>query len=92
MAANETSGLIFGVRAEDVQISTAPEARRRAAPTIFMREPLGDEITYDLQIGEQIVRAKAPPTLRLAVGDAGGRDLRPRRAPCVRRANEQAIF
>jgi ABC-type sugar transport system ATPase subunit len=71
VAANKTSGLIFGVRAEDVQISPAPEGGDVRAE-IYTREPLGDEITYDLKIGDTIVRAKAPPTLRLAVGTPVG--------------------
>jgi multiple sugar transport system ATP-binding protein len=85
-----TDPLVFGVRAEDVQIVSPEEGQVRAV--VFVREPLGDEIIYDLTIGERNVRAKAPPTLRLAVGTPVGVVFDPNRVHVFDAGTEQAIF
>jgi multiple sugar transport system ATP-binding protein len=89
--ATPAGGLIFGVRAEDVSITPDPAAGMLPA-TVFVREPLGDEITYDLKIGERIIRAKAPPTLRLAVGTPVGMIFDTNRTHVFDATTEQAIF
>ncbi len=83
--------LIFGIRAEDVHIVTDPQGDELPAD-VFLREPLGDEIVYDLKIGEKVIRAKAPPTLRLNPGDKVGIVLDPDRAHVYDSQTEQAIF
>ncbi len=39
---------------------------------ISVREPLGDEIIYEVRVGENIIRAKTEPTLLLHPGDKVG--------------------
>ncbi len=83
--------LIFGIRAEDLEIITDPAAGDLPAE-VFLREPLGDEITYDLRVGERIIRAKAPPTLRLARGTKVGLLFARDRAHAYDPATGQALF
>jgi ABC-type sugar transport system ATPase subunit len=37
--------------------------------TVAAREPLGDETIYDLQVGEQTLQTRQPPSLRLSIGE-----------------------
>jgi multiple sugar transport system ATP-binding protein len=83
--------LIFGIRAEDLHIVTDPQGGSLPAE-VYLREPLGDEIIYDLQVGDKIIRAKAPPTLRLNPGDKVGVIFDPDRAHVYDSQTEQAIF
>jgi multiple sugar transport system ATP-binding protein len=83
--------LTFGVRSEDVRIVTEPAADDLKAE-IYVREPLGDEIIYDLKIGERIIRAKVPPTLRLNVGENVGIVFDADRVHVFDSGTEQAIF
>jgi multiple sugar transport system ATP-binding protein len=83
--------LIFGIRAEDLHIVTDPQGGSLPAE-VYLREPLGDEIIYDLKVGDKIIRAKAPPTLRLNPGDKVGVIFDPDRAHVYDSQTEQAIF
>jgi len=83
--------LIFGIRAEDLEITTDPAAGDLPAE-VYLREPLGDEITYDLRVGERIIRAKAPPTLRLGRGTQVGLVFARDRAHAYDPATGQALF
>jgi ABC-type sugar transport system ATPase subunit len=85
-----SDALIFGVRAEDMQVVSPEEGQVRAA--VFVREPLGDEIIYDLTVGERNLRAKAPPTLRLAVGTPVGLIFDADRVHVFDAGTEQAVF
>ncbi len=85
-----TDALSFGVRSEDVHIVGQAESDLQAE--VYLREPLGDEIIYDLQIGDKIVRAKVAPTLRLAVGEAVGLKFDPERVHVFDSKSGQAIF
>src|SRR5262249_12109377 len=58
-AAGNTATLLFGVRAEDVVIAAQPTD---IAGEVYVAEPLGDRIIYDLQVGGRIIKAKTPPT------------------------------
>jgi ABC-type sugar transport system ATPase subunit len=58
----------FGIRAEDIQIS-AKNVPGDVGGVVSVREPLGDEIIYNVRVGEQELRVKAPPTLRFSVGE-----------------------
>jgi len=35
---------------------------------VAVREPLGDETIYDLQVGEQMIQTRQSPSLRLPLG------------------------
>ncbi len=84
-------GLMFGVRSEDVEINPVPGPDDILAE-VYVREPLGDETIYDLKVGERILRAKTPPTLRLNVGDRVGITMPPQRTHLFDVASEQAIY
>ena len=92
LAVAPTGPLIFGIRAEDVQIAPGAAADGALPAEVYVREPLGDEITYDLKLGDTIIRAKAPPTLRLPIGAPVGVVFTPERAHVFDTQTEQAIF
>ncbi len=81
----------FGIRSEDVTM-TPNVADGDMAAVINVREPLGDEIIYDLRVGSQRIRAKAPPTLRLNVGTNVGLKFDLTRAHVYDLKTEKAIF
>ncbi len=83
--------LVFGVRSEDVRIATGPDSNGLRAE-VYTREPLGDEVIYDLKIGEKVVRAKTEPTLRLNVGDNVGIAFEPGRTHVFSKETGQAVF
>ncbi|MDQ6695307.1 MAG: ABC transporter ATP-binding protein [Chloroflexota bacterium] len=87
---SEDGPFTFGVRSEDVSIIGLENGALQAE--VYLREPLGDEIIYDLKIGDKIVRAKVPPTLRLAIGDQVGVRCDPERTHLFNRKSGQAIF
>lgn len=59
--------LVLGARPEDVAVSTdAPGGWLPAE--VYVVEPLGSENIIDLKVGEQIIRAKTPPTFKPAMG------------------------
>jgi multiple sugar transport system ATP-binding protein len=59
--------LVLGIRPEEVLIADGHPADMQAVVTL--REPLGDETIYDLQVGQQSVQMRTPPSLRLAIDD-----------------------
>jgi len=83
--------LVFGVRSEDVEINPTPDEDGLAAE-VFVRQPLGDEIAYDLKLGEQILRAKSAPTLKLPVGQRVSVSFDPQRVHVFDAASGQAAF
>ena len=66
LRASGAEQLVLGVRPEEVLIGSAQAPDMEAVVTV--REPLGDETIYDLQVGEQTLQARTPPSLRLAIG------------------------
>ncbi len=66
--------LRLGVRSEDLHLTTSAGADLQAE--VYSREPLGDETNYGLRVaGEQLLLAKAPPTLELERGQTVGVDV-----------------
>jgi sn-glycerol 3-phosphate transport system ATP-binding protein/multiple sugar transport system ATP-binding protein len=57
--------LVLGVRPEEVLIDSA---HSDLEAVVQAREPLGDETIYDLQVGEQMLQTRQPPSLRLPIG------------------------
>jgi multiple sugar transport system ATP-binding protein len=59
----EGSACFIGVRPEDVHIETngAPGIPAK----VYVTEPLGGETVVDLELGDRVVKALAPPTLKL---------------------------
>jgi multiple sugar transport system ATP-binding protein len=59
--------LILGVRPEDIVLSAVADPLLLPA-TVYASEPLGDRIIYDLQVGSQLLKAKAPPDFTVGMG------------------------
>lgn len=68
-AASATDLLQLGIRPEDMVIGPGP-----GLPTlegkVYAVEPLGDRVLLDVEVGQTVVRVKAPPTVRHEIGDA----------------------
>jgi multiple sugar transport system ATP-binding protein len=60
-----TDTLLFGVRPEDIIISTENTG---LSGDVYVVEPLGDRIIYDIRVGASIIKAKTPPTYRVQAG------------------------
>jgi multiple sugar transport system ATP-binding protein len=67
----------LGVRPEDVHIDADGEGG--VAATVYVTEPLGGETVVDLQLGDRVVKALAPPTVQLTPDQAVRARLDPRR-------------
>lgn len=57
-----TGDVVLGVRPEDLAIKTSPVPDAWDAK-VFVVEPLGDRNIFDVQVGDQSLRIKAPPTM-----------------------------
>lgn len=66
--------IVIGVRAEDVLI-TLQEGAGQVRGEISGRELLGDEIVYEVNVGQTLIRVKTEPTLLLNPGDKIGLDF-----------------
>ncbi len=58
---------LLGIRPEDVRVGAAGSDALPA--TVYVSEPLGGETVVDLQLGNRIVKALAPPTVKVAQDD-----------------------
>jgi ABC-type sugar transport system ATPase subunit len=67
VASGNTDHLVFGIRPEDVTISTAEQTN--IAGEVYVAEPLGDRIIYDIKVGADIVKIKTSPTTTLEPGE-----------------------
>ncbi len=70
--------LVLGVRSEDVVLSTAV-SKSDVRGKVVVREPLGDEIIYTVEVGEHLLKAKTEPTFLLEAGDRVGLNFEPQR-------------
>ncbi|MEM7344144.1 MAG: ABC transporter ATP-binding protein [Chloroflexota bacterium] len=66
-AHNDNSDLILGIRPEDIAITTEEEAN--LAGEVYISEPLGDRIIYDIKIGQEVIKIKTSPTTFLNIGE-----------------------
>jgi len=88
-AVSAADGLLLGVRPEDLTIGSATSGD--VAGEVFVSEPLGDRIVYDIDVGRQAVKVKTPPTMRFAAGDQVGLSFNWDRIHLFDRATERAI-
>jgi len=65
-----------GVRPEDVHVSAEPGEIRA---TVYVTEPLGGETVVDLQLGDRVIKALAPPTTKVEPDASVGVVLDPTR-------------
>jgi multiple sugar transport system ATP-binding protein len=66
-----------GIRPEDIRVGT-PNGSTLSA-TVYVTEPLGGETVVDLEFGERVLKALAPPTLALVADQLVGIEFDPRR-------------
>ena len=59
---------LFGVRSEDLSLQARDEAVALEG-TVYAVEPLGDRTLVDVEIGDQRIVVKAPPTASWAIGE-----------------------
>ncbi len=90
--------LVLGVRPEDVAVSTDPvvspsnQALSGWLPAeVYVVEPLGSENIVDLKVGEQIIRAKTPPTFKPPMGAPVRFSIDQARMHLFDRQTEQAL-
>jgi multiple sugar transport system ATP-binding protein len=67
---------LLGVRPEDVHVDKDGDG---IEATVYVTEPLGGETVVDLQIGDRMIKALAPPTLNLRQDERVQLRLDPRR-------------
>jgi multiple sugar transport system ATP-binding protein len=60
--------LTLGVRPEDIAISLTESAGRYRA-TVFVSEPLGNEVIVNVNVGPALIKVRAQPSVRPARGD-----------------------
>lgn len=65
----ESREVYFGIRAEDIQITADHEANADLRGTILVREPLGDETIYVVEVNGCRLNVKSSPKLILNIGD-----------------------
>jgi ABC-type sugar transport system ATPase subunit len=89
----QTSGaeqLVLGVRPEEVLIGGEQTPDLEAV--VVGREPLGDETIYDLEVGEQLLQTRQPPSLRLPIGQRVSVRLDRNRLRIYDKTSERAII
>ncbi len=71
LANGNSDRLVLGVRPEDIQINQGTLGADSAAipGEIYVAEPLGDRIIYDVSVGAAKVKVKTPPTVRFKPGE-----------------------
>jgi multiple sugar transport system ATP-binding protein len=79
--------LIFGIRPEDVAVADEGEL----AGPVYNIEPLGDRIVYQIQVGDDMVKIKMPPTSKMNPGDEVKLKVNVARAHVFDRLSEKAI-
>jgi multiple sugar transport system ATP-binding protein len=60
---------LLGVRAEDLSLDVREESATLSG-TVYAVEPLGDRTLVDIEIADQRIVVKAPPTASLRIGDS----------------------
>jgi multiple sugar transport system ATP-binding protein len=59
--------LVLGVRPEDIALNNQPAADL-IETSVYTVEPLGDRTIFDLRVGEEMVKARTPPTFDADMG------------------------
>jgi multiple sugar transport system ATP-binding protein len=60
VANGNTNRLVFGIRPEDITISTSEDGDLTGE--VYIAEPLGDRIIYDIRLGQNNIKIKTTPT------------------------------
>lgn len=86
----QSKELYFGIRAEDLSLTEPSTTDLKGE--VILREPLGDETLYLVDIGGQNLSVKAPPKLKLAIGENVGLNLNPKRVHLFDKQSERTLF
>lgn len=87
---NPDTPLVFGIRSEDISITADPD-KGQVRGQVAVREPLGDETIYEVEVGENILRVKTEPTVLFDAGDNIGLDFTEERMHLFN-ANTEQVF
>jgi ABC-type sugar transport system ATPase subunit len=60
---------LLGVRAEDLSLDVRDESATLSG-TVYAVEPLGDRTLVDIEIADQRIVVKAPPTASMRIGES----------------------
>jgi len=63
-----SSELILGIRPEDIFIEKRGEKGMIKAE-VYVTEPMGSEVIVDLKVGDEIIKAKTSPDIKINLGD-----------------------
>jgi len=64
-----SSELILGVRPEDISLEKKRTAKEFVNAEVYVTEPMGSEVIVDLKVGEEILKVKTPPDIKISIGD-----------------------
>jgi multiple sugar transport system ATP-binding protein len=64
--------IVFGVRSEDIRLVDSSQAGADLQGMVQVREPLGDETIYQIDLGDYRLLAKTPPRQLFRPGDRVG--------------------
>ncbi len=86
----QAKGMVLGVRAEDVRLDTAV-SDDVIRGQVVVRESLGDELIYTVEVDEHLIRAKTEPTFLLESGDHVSLSFDPQRIHLFDAQTEKAL-
>lgn len=86
------SYVYFGIRAEDIRFAGQDEADVDLQGKVLLREPLGDETIYRVDVGGHVMSVKAEPKLVLQPGEPVALKINPERIHLFDTAGEQSLL
>jgi multiple sugar transport system ATP-binding protein len=89
VASGNTDDLLLGVRPEDIVIT--PD-QTTICGEVYVVEPLGDRIIYDIHVGNTMIKVKTPPTYRVSTGTRLNLSFTMDRIHVFDNKTQQAIF
>jgi ABC-type sugar transport system ATPase subunit len=87
----QSDELVFGVRAEDITLASSA-VENSVSGQISDREQLGDEIIYNVRVGDNDIWVNTAPTLLLETGETVNLSFNFERIHMFDAVTEQAIF
>jgi len=64
-----SSELILGVRPEDISLEKKRTPEKLVEAEVYVTEPLGSEVIFDLKVGDNLVKAKTTPDFAMSIGE-----------------------
>jgi ABC-type sugar transport system ATPase subunit len=88
-ASGNTDHLVLGIRPEDITISPTDEGDLTGE--VYVAEPLGDRIIYDIRLGHNIIKIRTSPTTLLGRGEQVKLEMNVDRAHIFDKESTKAI-